>query len=68
MQITRIKHFLFPSKTIREIHSLVSFVFSSFDASPKHKPIKIGTLNSILTDISIHLKMDKKELIEELFK
>lgn len=35
---------------------------------PKHKPIKIGTLNSILTDISIHLKMDKKELIEELIK
>jgi predicted RNA binding protein YcfA (HicA-like mRNA interferase family) len=35
---------------------------------PNHKPLKIGTLNSILTDISVHLKMNKKDFIEELFK
>ena len=34
---------------------------------PNHDPMKIGTLNSILTDISQYLGIHKKELIEELF-
>jgi len=34
---------------------------------PKHKSLKIGTLNNILSDIATYLEMDKKELIDELF-
>ncbi len=34
---------------------------------PKHKPLKIGTLNSILNDIAQYLKTDKQKLIDELF-
>lgn len=35
---------------------------------PDHQPIKIGTLNNILNDISDYLKISKQELINELFK
>ena len=35
---------------------------------PNHMPLKIGTVSSILTDISGHLKMDKRALIIELFR
>nr|MDO8081788.1 type II toxin-antitoxin system HicA family toxin [Candidatus Freyarchaeota archaeon] len=34
---------------------------------PRHKPLKVGTLNSILNDIASHLEIDKSELIKELF-
>ncbi len=34
---------------------------------PRHKPIKVGTLNKILSDIAGYLKKEKKRLIEELF-
>lgn len=34
---------------------------------PRHKNLKIGTLNSILSDIAQHLEIDKNQLIEELF-
>jgi len=34
---------------------------------PAHKYLKIGTLSSILNDIAIHLKIDKSDLIKELF-
>ena len=34
---------------------------------PKHKPLKVGTLNSILNDIASYLKVSKKTLIRELF-
>ena len=34
---------------------------------PCHKPLKIGTLNSILTDIAKYLEIDKQTLKEELF-
>lgn len=34
---------------------------------PVHKSLRIGTLNSILTDIARHLEMDKRILIENLF-
>jgi len=34
---------------------------------PYHKPIKIGTLSSILKDIAGHFDMTKDELIEQLF-
>ena len=35
---------------------------------PDHQPIKIGTLNSILHDISEYLKISKQELTQELFR
>ncbi len=35
---------------------------------PDHNPLKIGTLNKILQDISEHLKTEKKSLIETLFQ
>jgi predicted RNA binding protein YcfA (HicA-like mRNA interferase family) len=34
---------------------------------PAHKYLKIGTLSSILSDIAVHLKIDKSDLITELF-
>ena len=33
---------------------------------PNHKPLKIGTLNSILNDVSEHLNIEKQSLIERL--
>lgn len=35
---------------------------------PKHKPLKIGTLNSIITSVSEYLKKEKPQFIDELFK
>lgn len=34
---------------------------------PNHDPLKIGTLNAILTDIAQHFKISKQELIERIF-
>jgi len=34
---------------------------------PKHDPLKIGTLNAILTEVAQHLGIPKQELIERLF-
>jgi len=34
---------------------------------PKHKTLKIGTLNGILVDIAGYLEIDKQVLIVELF-
>jgi predicted RNA binding protein YcfA (HicA-like mRNA interferase family) len=34
---------------------------------PRHSPLKVGTLNSVLTDVSRYLKVDKDSLSEELF-
>jgi len=34
---------------------------------PSHKYLKIGTLSSILSDIAIHFKIDKGDLIKALF-
>jgi predicted RNA binding protein YcfA (HicA-like mRNA interferase family) len=35
---------------------------------PNHNPIKTGTLNSIIKDISGHLEISKDELLIKLFK
>ena len=35
---------------------------------PEHSPLKIGTLNAMLKDISDHLKMDKDKLVKDLFR
>ena len=34
---------------------------------PKHNPLRAGTLNNILKDLSLHLKLEKDKLIETLF-
>jgi predicted RNA binding protein YcfA (HicA-like mRNA interferase family) len=35
---------------------------------PNHNPIKIGTLNSILSDLSEKMKISKSELVQKLFE
>ena len=34
---------------------------------PNHDPLRIGTLDSIIKDLSDHLKIDKSKLLNELF-
>ena len=34
---------------------------------PKHKSLKIGTLNAIIHDIARHVEKNKQSLIQELF-
>jgi predicted RNA binding protein YcfA (HicA-like mRNA interferase family) len=34
---------------------------------PKHKPLKVGTLNRVLNEVAQPLGMDKQELLERLF-
>lgn len=34
---------------------------------PAHDPIKVGTLNAILRDVSEHVKLDRAELLRMLF-
>ena len=34
---------------------------------PKHSPMRVGTLNHILNELSAQLKVDKPKLIESLF-
>ena len=35
---------------------------------PRHRFLKIGTLNGILSDIALHLEKEKQVLIKELFE
>lgn len=34
---------------------------------PKHKNLKIRTLNNIISDIANYLEIDKEQLLEDLF-
>jgi predicted RNA binding protein YcfA (HicA-like mRNA interferase family) len=34
---------------------------------PNHDPLKIGTLNAILTEVAQHSGLSKREVIEKLF-
>jgi predicted RNA binding protein YcfA (HicA-like mRNA interferase family) len=34
---------------------------------PAHDPLKIGTLNGILNEIAVYLKMEKESLVRKLF-
>jgi predicted RNA binding protein YcfA (HicA-like mRNA interferase family) len=34
---------------------------------PNHDPLKLGTLNSIINDVSMQLNISKKELLRKLF-
>ena len=35
---------------------------------PRHAPLKIGTLNSILKDVASYLEMDRQQLIDAILK
>lgn len=35
---------------------------------PHHKPLKISTLSSVLKNIALYLKVDRDELIQDIFK
>ena len=35
---------------------------------PRHNPLRIGTLNSILKDVAEHLKLRRDELVESLLE
>ncbi len=34
---------------------------------PNHDPLRVGTLQSILTDVAEHLGIDRKQIVTELF-
>ena len=34
---------------------------------PKHKPLRTGTLNSIVNEVAAYLEVEKQSLIDELF-
>jgi predicted RNA binding protein YcfA (HicA-like mRNA interferase family) len=34
---------------------------------PNHKPLKIGTLSAVLSDVARYLKLEKHELVRHLF-
>jgi len=35
---------------------------------PRHKPLRVGTLNNIIKEIADHLKIGKEELLRKLLK
>jgi predicted RNA binding protein YcfA (HicA-like mRNA interferase family) len=34
---------------------------------PEHKPLRVGTLHSIVSDVAAYLEMERQTLAEELF-
>ena len=34
---------------------------------PRHDPLRVGTLNGILTDIALHFNLSRDELMEQIF-
>jgi len=34
---------------------------------PEHKPLRIGTISSILTEVSKHFNLSREELVRQLF-
>jgi predicted RNA binding protein YcfA (HicA-like mRNA interferase family) len=35
---------------------------------PRHKPLRVGTLSSIVNEISDYLEIERQKLVKELFK
>ena len=35
---------------------------------PRHKPLKVGTLSSILNEVASYLEVDRKAFVTKLFK
>ncbi len=62
----------FGYRTLRQTGSHIRLI-SSFKGTehpitiPRHKLLKIGTLNSILKDVAEYLEVDKSQLIDDLF-
>ncbi len=34
---------------------------------PRHKPLKVGTLSAVLSDVAGYLERDKQDLVSEIF-
>ena len=34
---------------------------------PQHKPLRIGTLSAILTDVAMHFDISREQVLEQLF-
>ena len=67
--VRRLKRFGY--ETTRQAGSHIRLTRISEDGEqqitiPNHAPLRIGTLNSILTDIATQLKMDKETLLKQL--
>jgi len=35
---------------------------------PRHKPLRVGTLNGIINDVAAYLEMEKQNLIDDLLR
>ena len=35
---------------------------------PRHKPLRVGTLSSIVNEIATYLEIERQKLVEELFR
>ena len=35
---------------------------------PRHKPLRVGTLNGIINEVAVYLEMEKQSLIDDLFR
>jgi len=35
---------------------------------PRHKPLRVGTLSSIMNEIADYLEIERQKLVEELFR
>lgn len=67
--VRRLKRFGY--ETTRQAGSHIRLTHISEDGEqhitiPNHAPLRIGTLNSILTDIATQLKTDKETLLKQL--
>ncbi len=42
--------------------------FEHHITSPRHKPLRVGTLSSIVNEIATYLEIERQKLVEELFR
>lgn len=38
------------------------------DTVPNHNPLRLGTLSSIVSEVANHLKLQRSELVDKLFR
>jgi predicted RNA binding protein YcfA (HicA-like mRNA interferase family) len=60
-------------KITRQTGSHLRLAFSARDSVhcvtlPNHKPLKIGTLSAVLSDVAKYLELEKEELARQLFE
>jgi len=41
--------------------------FEHHTTIPRHKPLRVGTLSSIVNEIAAYLEIDRQKLVKELF-